>query len=118
MSWIRRLLGRNRLEGELDREIAYHIERRVADLIEQGLDPREATRRVRLAFGAADQVKEQVRDTWGTRWLEDFARDARHGLRLLCKSPVFTSVAILSLALAIGANTAIFSLMDRVIFRN
>jgi predicted permease len=70
-----------------------------------------------LEFGGLGEIKEACRDARGTRWLEDFVQDCRYGLRNLSRSPVFTSVAVLSLALGIGANTAIFSLMDRVMFR-
>jgi predicted permease len=117
MNWVQRLLLRGRLERELDKELQYDFELRVAALVAQGVAPQEAARRVRLEFGGADEIKEACRDARGARWLEDFIRDCRYGLRTLRRSPVFTSVAILSLALGIGANTAIFSLMDRVMFR-
>src|SRR6185436_2616443 len=117
MGWVQRLLGRNKLESDLDKELRYHVERRVADLIADGVSKQEAARRARLEFGGADVIKEECRDARGTRWVEDFAQDCRYGLRILRRSPVFTSIAILSLALGIGANTAIFSLMDRLMFR-
>jgi len=117
MSWVRRLLNRSKLESDLDKELRYHVERRTADLISEGIDKQEAARRARLEFGGSDVIKEECRDARGTRWLEDFFQDCRYGLRLLRRSPVFTSIAILSLALGIGANTAIFSLMDRLMLR-
>ena len=117
MGWVHRLFGRARLERELDKELRFHFEQRIEDLVAEGTEPREAARRARLELGGMDAVKEGCRDARGTRWLEDFVQDSRHGLRLLRRSPVFTSIAILSLALGIGANTAIFSLMDRVMFR-
>ena len=117
MSWIERLIRRERQERELEKELRYHVERRVEELVAEGVNPQEAARRVRIEFGAADEIKEACRDARGTRWVEDFVRDCRYGLRMLRRSPVFTSVAILSLALGIGACTAIFSLMDRVMFR-
>jgi predicted permease len=117
MSWLSRLLFRARIERDLDREIDYHIDRQVEDLIAQGVDPAEAAKRVRLAFGGREQIKEAARDVRGTRWVEDVVRDGRHGLRLLLRTPAFTGVALISLALGLGANTAIFSLMDRLMFR-
>jgi hypothetical protein len=117
MSWLSRLVFRARVERDLDREINYHIDRQVEDLIARGVDPTEAVRRVRMAFGGREQIKEAARDVRGTRWVEDFFRDCAHGLRLLLRTPAFTAVAVISLGLGIGANTAIFSLMDRLMFR-
>jgi len=117
MNWLQRLFRRGRLERELDKELQYDIDLRIATLEAQGVAPQEAARRARIEFGGADEIKEACRDARGARWLDDLVRDSRYGLRTLGRSPVFTSVAILSLALGIGANTAIFSLMDRVMFR-
>ena len=117
MNWLQRLFRRGRLERELDKELQYDFDLRIAALLAEGVDPQEAARRARIEFGGADEIKEDCRDARGTRWAEDFIQDSRYGLRTLRRSPVFTSVAILSLALGIGANTAIFSLMDRVMFR-
>jgi predicted permease len=117
MSWLSRLLFHSRLERDLDREIDDHIARHAADLMAQGVDPVEAVRRARVTFGGRDQIKEAARDVRGTRWVADFVHDCRHGLRLLRRTPAFTAVAVVSLALGIGANTAIFSLMDRLMFR-
>ena len=117
MTWLGRLFGRARLERELERELADHIERRAAELVAGGAEASEAARRARLEFGGADQIKEECRDARGTRWAEDFLRDCRYGWRILRRSPAFTGVALLSLGLGIGAATAIFSLMDRVMFR-
>jgi predicted permease len=117
MNWLQRLLQRNRLERELENELQHDLHLRIEALISKGLNPHEAARRARIEFGGADEIKEACRDARGARWLEDFIRDCRYGLRVLGHSPLFTIVAILSLALGIGANTAIFSLMDRVVFR-
>jgi len=117
VNWLRRLFHGDQLERQLETELSYHVERRIAELISEGVDLQEATRRVRIEFGGEGQVAEACRDARGTRWVEDFLRDCRHGIRMLRRSPGFTIVAILSLALGIGADTAIFSLMDRVMFR-
>jgi putative ABC transport system permease protein len=117
VSLLRRLLGRGRLERELDAELRDHLERSVADEVRAGASQEEARRRAALALGGVEQVKEACRDARGTRLLEDLASDLRYGLRLLRKSPAFTAVALISLALGIGANTAIFTLIDSLILR-
>jgi len=117
MHWVKRLLNRKRMERDLEKELRYHLEHHRADLIAQGMEPEEARRHAALAFGGAEQIKESCRDVRHTRWLEDLVRDGRHGLRVLRASPLFSVAAVLSLALGIGANTAIFSLMDLVMLR-
>jgi putative ABC transport system permease protein len=113
-----RLLGRERLERELDAELQDHLERRIADEIRGGASPEEARRRAVMALGGVDQVKEACRDARGTRLVENFWSDVRYGLRVLRRSPVFTAVVLVSLALGIGANTAIFTLIDSLILRS
>ena len=117
MSWWDRLLHRRRLETQLDAELRDHLERQVADYIASGLTAAEARRRARLEFGGLDQVKEHCRDARGTRWIENIAQDIRYGARALRRSPGFTCVAVVSIALGIGANTAIFTLLDQVLLR-
>src|SRR6266516_6936541 len=104
-----------KLENELDRELTYHIDRRVADLIHSGLPEPEARRRTALELGGATQVREEVRDIWLARWLRDFVYDLRFSARSFLRSPSFTATALLSLALGIGATTAIYSLVDQII---
>src|SRR6266566_9139368 len=111
LNWFRQ---RN-LESDLDRELKYHIDRRVSDLIHSGLTESEARRRAALELGGATQVREEVRDVWLTRWLRDFVYDLRFSARAFFKSPSFTITAVLSLALGIGATTAIYSLVDQVL---
>jgi predicted permease len=105
------------LESDLDRELKYHIDRRVADLIHSGLPEPEARRRATLELGGATQIREEVRDIWLSRWLRDFVYDLRFSVRSFLRSPSFTAAALLSLALGIGATTAIYSLVDQVILQ-
>ena len=113
LNWFRL----RRLEGDLDRELQYHIDRRVTDLIHSGLPEPEARRRAALELGGATQVREEVRDIWLTRWLRDFVYDLRFSARSFLRSPSFTATAVLSLALGIGATTALYSLIDQVVLR-
>ena len=105
------------LESDLDRELQYHIDRRVADLIHSGVPEREARRRAALELGGATQIREEVRDIWLTRWLRDFVYDLRFSARSFLRSPSFTATAVLSLALGIGATTAIYSLVHQLILQ-
>jgi hypothetical protein len=113
-----RILNRfrlRRLAGDLDRELQYHIDRRVIDLIDSGLPEPEARRRVALELGGPKPVREEVRDIWLTRWLRDFVYDLRFSARSFLRSPSFTATAVLSLALGIGATTALYSLVDQIV---
>jgi predicted permease len=111
LNWLRR----GNLEGDLDRELRYHFDRRVSDLMQSGLPEKEARRRAMLELGGLTQVREEVRDVWLTRWLRDFAYDLRFSARSFFRSPSFAATAVLSLALGIGATTAIYSLVDQVL---
>jgi predicted permease len=108
---------RARMERDLDRELRYHLDRRVQDLTQAGLTEAEARRQATIELGGYDQVQEDVRETWIWRWLDDAGRDVRYAARSLLRSPGFTVTAMLSLAIGIGANAAIFSLLDQVLFR-
>ena len=113
MTWWSRLWRRNKLEQDLGRELQFHISERISALKSTGLSDLEARRQVRQEFGGIEQVKEACRNARGTRWLDDLFRDIRFGLRMLGKYRTASLAAITSLALAIGACTGAFALVDR-----
>ena len=89
MPWINRLLRRNALERELNKEMQFHLDAAVADHVRAGLSPDEARRRARIDFGGPEQIKEDTRDARGTRWVEDLLHDCRFALRGMRRSPAF-----------------------------
>ncbi len=114
---LRSLFRRDVVESEADTELRFHFDQQVEKHLKTGLTREEAIRRARIEFGGHEQLKEDIRDARGVNFVETLIQDIRYGLRILGRTPVITGIAILSLALGIGANTAIFSLIDTVMLR-
>jgi predicted permease len=117
MTWWSRLWRHNKLERDLGRELQFHIEERISALMSTGLSEEEARRQVRQEFGGIEQVKEECRDTRGTRWIENLYRDIGFALRSLSRTPGFSLLAVAVLTLGIGATTAMFSITRTVLLK-
>ena len=112
-SWFRR----RELEDRLSEEIRFHVEQQIEEHLRAGMAPDEARRLAMIRFGGIEHVREQTRDEFRAAPLEHLARDVRYGLRSLRRHPGFTAMAVLSLAMGIGANAAIFGVAYAVLFR-
>jgi predicted permease len=120
MSWrsrLRALVQRTSVERAMDDEMRFHLEMETQDLMRQGLSAEEARRRAAVAFGGVERYKEEARDAWAVRWLDELRADLRFSARSLRRTPVFTAVAALALGLGVGANSVVFSFVDAVAFR-
>jgi hypothetical protein len=125
MNWIHEiarqlsmLFHRKRFDADLEEEMRLHRELREQELVEAGATLQEAHRAARRRFGNPAVLREEALDAWGWNWLEQTIQDARYGLRMLLKNPGFTAVAVVSLGLGIGANTAIFTLINNVMLKS
>ncbi len=114
----RTLVRRGYREDELDEEVRFHLEMQTRDNVRRGMSPPEARRAAHRRFGAVEQVKEECRDSWGVRFVDSLVRDVRFALRGLRRTPAFTVVVVLTVATGVGANTAVFSMVNGVLLRS
>jgi len=117
MNWIIRLFRKQQNEKQLDAELRFHLERQIADGIAAGMPPEEARRRAQLEFGGLESIKQQTRESRRGNFLETLFQDLAYGVRMLRKSPSLTIIVVITLALGIGVNTAIFSVLNGWLFR-
>ena len=114
---LRSILTRRRVERELTDELRFHLERQIAEHVAQGMHPQEARYTALRELGGVEQIKEECRDMRRVNYIENLIQDIRYGLRMLAKNAAFTTVAALTLALGIGPNTAIFTVLNAVLIR-
>src|SRR5579863_10693695 len=115
MSWMNRLRSlfrRDKLNRDLADELKFHVEMRTRENVAAGMSPEEAREAALRQFGNVGAITEETREAWGLVWLETLGQDLKYGLRMLAKNPGFTAVAVITLGLGIGVNTAVFSVVE------
>lgn len=117
MNWLKQLFSRRRLYGELSDEIQAHLEEKIDELVRSGMSRKQAVATARREFGNLTWIEEESREVWQWPTIESFLADLRYGARLLLRNPVFGVTAILILAVGIGSNAAVFSLVDSILLR-
>src|SRR5690349_4202716 len=114
-AYVRPLISRRGVEADLDEEMRFHLDAEIAERIRRGMTPDVARTSALRDFGGVSRFKEECRDAWGTRVMDELSRDARYGLRALWRAPAFTAVAVLTIALGVGAATTIYSVVQSVL---
>src|SRR5690242_13933671 len=114
---LQTLFRRSRTTQRLNDEIQFHLDQQIAENLASGMSPAEARHAAMRAFGNSTILKEQTRDTWGWTWLEQIGRDLRYAMRTLSRTPTFTAVAVLVMALGVGANTTLFTVVRSVLLK-
>ncbi len=117
-SWLDAMLQRSRMESEMEAELRFHMEAYAQDLVRGGVPHQEALRRARIEFGGVERVKEEGREARGVNLVESLLQDLRYGASNMMRTPGFTAITVLTLALGIGATTAIFSAVNPILFQS